>query len=78
VLVGGVEEDKVTLVAMVDEALAKSGKLRAGDWVKEIALIVGGSGGGKPTLAQAGGKNPAALAAALKAAGELARGKLGG
>ena len=71
IMIGGVSEDKVTLVAMVDEALAKSGKLRAGDWVKAVAPVVDGGGGGKPTLAQAGGKLPQKLPDALQAAGQF-------
>ncbi|HOD83907.1 MAG: Alanine--tRNA ligase [Planctomycetes bacterium ADurb.Bin126] len=68
IFLGGVQEDKVTLVAMVADAVAKKGSLKAGDWVKAIAPVVGGGGGGKPTLAQAGGKQPEQLAAALEAA----------
>ena len=40
----------------------------AADWVKEVAPLVGGGGGGKPDLAQAGGKQPANIPAALEAA----------
>jgi alanyl-tRNA synthetase len=76
IMVGGASEDKVTLVAMVDEALAKSGKLKAGDWVKVVAPVVGGAGGGKPTLAQAGGKLPQKLPEALQAAATYVQEKL--
>ena len=76
IMVGGASEDKVTLVAMVDEALAKSGKLRAGDWVKAVAPVVDGGGGGKPTLAQAGGKAPQKLPEALQAAANYVQEKL--
>jgi alanyl-tRNA synthetase len=78
VMIGGAqpEENKVTLVAMVDEALAKSGKLKAGDWVKAVAPVVDGGGGGKPTLAQAGGKKPEKLAEALQAAAQYVQEKL--
>jgi alanyl-tRNA synthetase len=65
VLVGGTDGEKVTLVAMVTDELAK--QVKAGDWVKAVAAIVGGSGGGKPTLAQAGGKDPSKLPEALEA-----------
>ncbi len=71
------EEGKVMLTAMVDDELAKSGKIKAGDWVKAIAPIVGGGGGGKPTLAQAGGKQPEKLPDALTAAKDFAVEKLG-
>ena len=77
IFVGGVAEGKVTLVAMVDDALAKSGKIKAGDWVKAAAPAVDGSGGGKPTLAQAGGKKPEGLDDALRLAAEYAKEKLG-
>jgi alanyl-tRNA synthetase len=68
VFVGATDGEKVMLVAMVDDAVAKSGALKAGDWVKAIAPIVGGGGGGKPTMAQAGGKIPAKLDEALREA----------
>ncbi|MHC4984642.1 MAG: DHHA1 domain-containing protein, partial [Planctomycetota bacterium] len=61
VFVGGADGEKVMLVAMVSDDLVKAGALKAGDWVKAIAPVVGGGGGGKPTLAQAGGKQPAKL-----------------
>jgi alanyl-tRNA synthetase len=75
ILVGGTDGEKVTLVAMVADELVAAGKLKAGDWVKAAAAIVGGSGGGKPTLAQAGGKEPAKLDEALKAGAEFAMSK---
>jgi len=74
--VGGVSDGKVLLVAMVSEQLASAGTLHAGKWVQAVAKVVGGGGGGKPTLAQAGGKNPEKLPEALAAAAEHAREKL--
>ena len=68
VLIGGADGEKVALVAMVSEELVKAGVAHAGDWVKAAAAAIGGSGGGKPTLAQAGGKDPARLPEALGAA----------
>mgnify|MGYP000208262539 FL=1 len=44
--------------------------LKAGDLIKAIAPKVGGGGGGRPDMAQAGGKNPAGIPDALKAAKE--------
>ena len=54
------------LLCMVGEEALKK-KLNAGKIVKELAAIVGGSGGGRPNMAQAGGKNPAGIEDALKA-----------
>jgi alanyl-tRNA synthetase len=75
-LVGGADGKKVTLVAMVCKEVVKEGKLRADDWVKAAAKVVGGSGGGKPTLAQGGGEQGGKLADALQAASDYAREKL--
>ena len=47
---------KVTLIAAVSRELVT--KASAGNWVKEVAPVVGGGGGGKPDMAQAGGRNP--------------------
>lgn len=58
-----VEGEKVSLVAGVSKD--NTGKIKAGELVNFVALQVGGKGGGKPDLAQAGGTNPAALAVAL-------------
>ncbi|MGC9454676.1 MAG: alanine--tRNA ligase [Phycisphaerae bacterium] len=71
-LVGGSDGEKVTLVAMVSEQVAGDGKLKAGDWVKTTAKVLGGAGGGKPTMAQAGGKDPAKLPDALAEAARYA------
>jgi alanyl-tRNA synthetase len=68
VLLGGSEgDDKVLLVAGLSKDLVDRG-VSAGNWVKEVAKVVGGSGGGKPDLAQAGGKEPAKLPEAMKQA----------
>ncbi len=56
--------DKVTLVAGVSRDLVQRG-VRAGDWVKQVAPLVDGGGGGKPDMAQAGGKSPDKIPAAL-------------
>jgi len=63
------EDGTVHLVANFDEGVA--GRISAGDVVKEIAPIVGGGGGGRPTMARAGGKNPAGVSDALDRAREL-------
>ncbi len=60
------------LVAALTNDLVKKG-LKAGDVVKQVAAVVGGSGGGKPDMAQAGGKDAAKLPDAIKKAEELGR-----
>ncbi|HIE13336.1 MAG TPA: alanine--tRNA ligase [Desulfotomaculum sp.] len=65
VILGSVVDDKVNLVAAVTEDLMPRG-LNAGSLIKEVARVVGGGGGGRPDLAQAGGKNPARLDEALR------------
>jgi alanyl-tRNA synthetase len=77
VVLGMTEEDgKVTLLAGVTDDLIKKG-IKAGDIVKEIAPIVGGGGGGRPQMAQAGGKDPSKIAEALEKAAESIAQKLG-
>ncbi|WP_086349360.1 alanine--tRNA ligase [Candidatus Enterococcus clewellii] len=58
------QEDKVSLLAAMSSKANESG-LKAGDLIKAIAPKVGGGGGGRPDMAQAGGKNPAGIADAL-------------
>jgi alanyl-tRNA synthetase len=70
VLVGWPEDGKVQFIAAVTEDLSK--KVHAGKLVGQVAKVVGGGGGGKPTLAQAGGKEPAKLAEALQLGKQLA------
>jgi len=76
VIVFGMAEgdDKVTLLAGVTDDLAKN--LKAGDIVKEIAPIVAGAGGGRPQLAQAGGKDPSKIDDALARATEIIKSHL--
>jgi alanyl-tRNA synthetase len=64
VVVGSVLEGKVNLVAAVTKDLTK--RFQAGKLVQEVARAVDGSGGGRPDMAQAGGKDPAKLDAALE------------
>ncbi|SMY36621.1 Alanine--tRNA ligase [Photobacterium malacitanum] len=63
VLLGNVSEGKVGLIAGVTKDLI--GKVKAGELVNLVALQVGGKGGGRPDMAQAGGTDAAALPAAL-------------
>jgi len=74
VMLGSSEADKVTLVAGISRELEERG-LSAGNWIKDAATIVGGKGGGRADLAQAGGKLvdklPDALAAARQSIEQL-------
>jgi alanyl-tRNA synthetase len=63
ICVGGVVDGKVNLVAAVTKDLAK--RFHAGKLIQEVAKAAGGSGGGRPDLAQAGAKDPGRLDAAL-------------
>ncbi|HYM89087.1 MAG TPA: alanine--tRNA ligase, partial [Nitrospiraceae bacterium] len=63
------EDGKVSLLVVVTKNLI--GKLNAGDLIKVMAAEVGGTGGGRPEMAQAGGKDPARLDAALEKVFEL-------
>ena len=66
VIVGSVDDGRAYLVVNLDESLVERG-LDASKLVREIGRHIGGGGGGRPTLAEAGGKNPAGLADALEA-----------
>lgn len=67
VLLAAVQGEKVLLVGGLSKDLVDRG-LKAGDWVGAAAKAVGGGGGGRPDMAQAGGKDPSKLPAALEAA----------
>ncbi len=76
VVLGARGEGKVSLVAAVTKDLTE--RLSAGAIVKRIAPLVGGSGGGRADFAQAGGKDPQNLPAALAAAADAVREALQG
>jgi len=63
IVLGSVADGKVTLIAGVTDDL--TAKVKAGELVNHVAQQVGGKGGGRADMAQAGGTNPAALPAAL-------------
>ena len=65
VVLGLASDGKASLVAVVSQDLQK--RLHAGRIIKEVAALVGGSGGGRPDFAQAGGKNAEKLEEALQA-----------
>ncbi|HUT28662.1 MAG TPA: alanine--tRNA ligase [Sedimentisphaerales bacterium] len=75
IVLGFAEEDKATLLAGLTEDLVKKG-LSAGDIIRTIAPIIEGGGGGRPHMAQAGGKKPDKIDEALEKAAELLRQKL--
>jgi len=75
VVFGYAEQDKATLIVGVTDDLIEKG-LKAGDIIKQIAPIVDGGGGGRPQMAQAGGKNPAKIDEALKTALQIVTQKL--
>ena len=64
VVLGAADGDKVSLIAGVTQDL--TGRVRAGDLIKHVAAQVGGKGGGRPDMAQAGGTDVAALPTALE------------
>ena len=69
------KDGKVNLVAMVTEEALKRGA-HAGNLIKGIAGLVGGGGGGRPNMAQAGGKNPAGISAAIEEAAKVLDGQI--
>ena len=77
VLLGSVEGDKVTLVAGISKELEARG-LSAGNWIRDVATVVGGKGGGRPDLAQAGGKLVTKLPEALAMARQQIQALLSG
>ncbi len=70
VVLASVVGGKVSLLAMVTEQAQKAGA-HAGNLIKGMASIVGGGGGGRPNMAQAGGKNPDKVPEALEAAANI-------
>ena len=64
VVLGCVVDDKPALIAAVTDDLVKRGVM-AGDLVKEAAAVMGGSGGGRPNMAQAGGKDASKIGEAI-------------
>ncbi len=75
VLLASVKDGKVNLMATATDAAMKQGA-HAGNLIKGIAALVGGGGGGRPNMAQAGGKNPAGVPEAMAKAAEVLAGQL--
>ena len=69
-MLASVNDGRVNLMATATEGAMKAGA-HAGNLIKGIAALVGGGGGGRPNMAQAGGKNPAGVDDALKKAAEV-------
>jgi alanyl-tRNA synthetase len=67
-VLGTANDDKANLLVAVSDEKAK--QVKAGDLIKAIAPAINGGGGGRPTMAQAGGKNPAGIPQALEKAEE--------
>ena len=75
VVIASNADGKVNLMATATDAAMKAGA-HAGNLIKEIAKLVGGGGGGRPNMAQAGGKNPAGIDDAIAKAKEVAAAQL--
>jgi alanyl-tRNA synthetase len=75
-VIGSVNEEagKVFLSCSVSDDLIKDKGLNAGNIIGSVAKIVGGGGGGRPTFATAGGRNPEKLDEALAAVSEIVAG----
>ncbi len=77
ILLASDQDGRVNLVAMATDSAMAAGA-HAGNLIKAVAGKVGGGGGGRPNMAQAGGKNPAGIADALKEAAAVLEGMLKG
>ena len=75
VVVGAVDGERCQLLVGVSKGLVS--RVKAGDVVRQIAPVIGGGGGGRPDLAQAGGKDPSKLDEAIEAAKALVLKTLG-
>ncbi len=64
------QDGKVNMIAMATDGAVSAGA-HAGDLIKGIAALVGGGGGGRPNMAQAGGKNPAGIPEAIAKTAEV-------
>lgn len=72
IVIASVQGDKVNLMATATDEAQKKGA-HAGNLIKAIAGLVGGGGGGRPNMAQAGGKNPAGVEDALAKVAEVVK-----
>jgi alanyl-tRNA synthetase len=74
VLLASSSDGKVQLAAGLSPDLVERG-FHSGQWLKEVAPVVGGGGGGRPDMAQAGGKDPSKVPAALEKAVDVMKAK---
>jgi alanyl-tRNA synthetase len=72
IVLGGEFEDKAALLAMVSKELTS--RIKAGELVNQVAMIVGGKGGGRPDMAQAGGPMPDKLDEAIGSVASIIKG----
>jgi alanyl-tRNA synthetase len=77
IVLGSVIDGRPSLLSMVTPDLVQRG-VRAGDIVREAATLIDGRGGGRPELAEAGGKDPSKLDAALAAVTDIVKRGLAG
>jgi alanyl-tRNA synthetase len=75
ILASAMAPDKVNLLAMATDGAMKQGA-HAGNLIKELAALVGGGGGGRPNMAQAGGKNAAGIDSVIAKAQEVLAGQI--
>ncbi|MDF1512801.1 MAG: alanine--tRNA ligase [Anaerolineae bacterium] len=71
IVLGSIINEKPLLIAATTKAMVKERGIHAGNVVRELAKIVGGGGGGRPDIAQAGGRDAGKLPDAIKAVPEL-------
>ena len=75
IVIASATDGKVSLMATATKGAIDKGA-HAGNLIKAIAGFVGGGGGGRPNMAQAGGKNPAGMDEAIAKAAEVLEGQL--
>jgi len=76
IVLATVKDEKVSLIAGVSKA--ETSRIKAGDLVNFVAMQVGGKGGGRPDMAQAGGNDPSRLVSALQQVPQWVEEKLQG
>ena len=75
IVLASATDGKVSLMAMATDGAVKKGA-HAGNLIKAVAGLVGGGGGGRPNMAQAGGKNPEGMEAAVAKVPEVLKEQL--